>query len=487
MTQHHRGSRITGAGAWALAISGVLPWFTAGAMSQRVLGGRSWVALIAGLVALWWHYRPPRSVRVEPAVVFAGASCAGLVTGVSALIVQPAALGPSVGIVVCLVGSILLGTSAVMSLRRGAAEADETNDDTAGVDLVGDVAAVDDPIDAEQAQPIAPTTPSRARRVAKAGAWVVLVAVGVVVIWPASIGDLSAQAEPTDTYADAVALFDTTTADEPGRIYEPCESQLMTHGDRVDVAVVLFHGLTNCPKQFVELGTQLHEQGANVLILRAPGHGVANDAGDAIGGLSNVAGLTAEQLRTYADTAIDIGGGLGDDVRVLGLSMGGVVSTWVAQERADVQRVVAVAPAMTIPTVPAFLTNALRNVASKLPNIDLPGQSKLDHAYAGETTKGLAATFIMGKYVADEAYERGPAAQDVVVVLNPDDDQVDPTHLAAFAERWADHGDAVSLHRLPAVGLPHDVIDPDQPDGDVGLVYPTLLSLLADGEAPGSG
>lgn len=32
----------------------------------------------------------------------------------------------------------------------------------------------------------------------------------------------------------------------------------MTHDEKVDVAVVLFHGLTNCPKQFVELGTTLH-------------------------------------------------------------------------------------------------------------------------------------------------------------------------------------------------------------------------------------
>ena len=256
----------------------------------------------------------------------------------------------------------------------------------------------------------------------------------------------------------------------------------MTHDEQVDVAVVLFHGLTNCPKQFVELGRALHAEGANVLILRAPGHGVANGSGDAIGGLSNVAGLSAAELREYADTAIDIGYGLGDDVRVLGLSMGGVISTWVAQERPDVQRVVAVAPAMTIPTVPAFLTGLFRNVADKVPNVDLPGQSKLDHAYSGETTKGLAATFLMADFVAQSAYDRGPAAEDVIVVLNPDDDQVDPDHLAAFAERWDDHGETVTLHRLPPVGLPHDVIDPDQPAGDPDLVYPVLLALLADGE-----
>ena len=31
---------------------------------------------------------------------------------------------------------------------------------------------------------------------------------------------------------------------------------------------------------------------------------------------------------------------------------------------------------------------------------------------------------------------------------------------------------------LPTRGLPHDVIDPDQPDGDTALVYPVLVDLL---------
>lgn len=74
---------------------------------------------------------------------------------------------------------------------------------------------------------------------------------------------------------------------------------------------------------------------------------------------------------------------------------------------------------------------------------------------------------------------RTPAAADVVVVLNPDDEQVDATHLAAFADAWASTGGAVSWHRLPAVGLRHDVIDLDQPE----LVYPILTAIL-EGDRP---
>ena len=68
-------------------------------------------------------------------------------------------------------------------------------------------------------------------------------------------------------------------------------------------------------------------------------------------------------------------------------------------------------------------------------------------------------------------------------MLNPDDDQVDPVHLGGFANAWASHGGPVSLFRLPAVGLPHDVIDVGQPAGDPEFVYPILAALL-DGERP---
>ncbi len=210
----------------------------------------------------------------------------------------------------------------------------------------------------------------------------------------------------------------------------------------------------------------------------------SNDEGTGIGGVANVNDLTSESLRDYADESVDIARGLGDEVRALGLSMEGVVAAWTAQERGDVDRVVTIAPAMTIPGLPASLTRVFRNIFHKLPNVSLPSAgTTLDHAYAGQTTKGLDATFEMGAYVADEGYESSPASPDVIVVLNPDDDQVDPVHLSEFASAWAARGGPVALYRLPAIGLPHDVIDVDQPEGDPDLVYPILVDLL-DGNRP---
>ncbi len=467
--------RCTLIGGALLAASGLFPWFAAGAIATEPLRGRAAIATAIGVIVLIGAiptvraWMPRRWWRITNGV----AAMTGLALVASSAIAPPSRLSASLGMWLGLVGALLVGLAVFASVWRQDWTPPSRGD--AAEDGHGQ-----EPHDGDDEASVPPPSGRPTwRRVARATGLIVACGLGALVVWPAPTPTLRADPRPTTTYDDAVDRFDELAADE-GRlgVYEPCESQLLSHGARTAVSVVLFHGLTNCPKQFVEFGEAQFADGANVLILRAPHHGLADAAGTSIGSVANVGDLSPEALRDYADHAIDIGTGLGDEVRVLGLSMGGVIATWSAQERSDVARVVAVAPAMTIPGVPVSLTRIFRNVFDKLPNVSLPGSSKLDHAYAGETTKGLDATFAMAAYVADRAYASAPAATDVIVVLNPDDPQVDPVHLAGFADAWAAHGNAVTLHRLPAVGLPHDVIDLDQPDADAELVYPILFDLL---------
>jgi len=310
-----------------------------------------------------------------------------------------------------------------------------------------------------------------------AAALVVVVLLGAII--PVSSSNLDARPDPTDDHAAAVARFEQLTGEEEELgVFEPCRSRLLDHGERVAVSVVLFHGLTNCPEQFVEFGQELFDAGANVVVLRAPRHGLANGDGTAIGGVGKVGSLSAQELRDYADDSIDVAAGLGDEVRVLGLSMGGVLAMWTAQFRDDVQRVVAVAPAISIPGLPHFVTTAFVNLGNRLPNFSLPGSSKLDHAYAGESTGALSAMFLLARANENELTGRPAAADEVVVVLNPDDEQVDVGEVRQLVERWEDADGMVEIVDLPAVGLPHDVIDEDQPDDDVDLVYPLLVDLV---------
>lgn len=314
----------------------------------------------------------------------------------------------------------------------------------------------------------------------------VLVSAAVfLAVLPVSTAGLDARPRPADNLDAARARLAAWEQEMTGDVYEPCRSRLLLHEQRTEVAVVLFHGLTNCPEQFVEFGEQLFAAGANVVILRAPHHGLADGSGTSIGGVGSVAGLTAAELRRFADEAVDIAAGVGDEVRVLGLSMGGVLAAWVGQFRDDVTRAVAVAPAMSIPRAPSAVTTGFVNLFHRLPNLNLPGTANLDHAYAGESTKGLVATFLMARATQHSARRQGPAAGEVVVVLNPNDDQVDNVDVRRFAQRWNREDGRVDVVRLPDAGLPHDVIDPGQPAGNPDLVYPILRDLLERGAADG--
>ena len=457
-------------GGLVLVASGLFPGFVAGPIASDPLRGRALLVAVVGLVVTVAGVLAARSPTGWQ-IVCAVAGSVGLALVLVSVVDPPIELTASLGVGLCLIGSVLclVAVFAARWRHRWSPPAvEQVAEATNGSGSEREV-----------------SQRSTGRTVALAAGLVIAVAVAYLVIWPASTPRLDARPSPTATHDDAIERFEEVTAGEAElNVFEPCESRLLTHGERTEVAVVLFHGLTNCPRQFVEFATLLFDAGANVVILRAPEHGIATDDGTAIGGVENVNSLTAEALRDHADDSVDIATGLGEEVRVLGLSMGGVVAAWTAQERADADRVVAVAPAMTIPGVPASLTQVFRNVFQKLPDVSLPSSgTPLDHAYDGETTKGLGATFTMAADVADEAYGASPASPDVIVVLNPDDDQVDPVHLSGFANAWAAHGGPVSLYRLPAVGLPHDVIDVDQTDGDPEFVSPILADLL-DGNRP---
>ena len=73
---------------------------------------------------------------------------------------------------------------------------------------------------------------------------------------------------------------------------------------------------------------------------RLPRHGLADRR------VENLTPLKAEELRDCADTGVDIGCGLGEKVYVAGLSAGGTMAAWVAQNRGEVARMLLIAPAL---------------------------------------------------------------------------------------------------------------------------------------------
>lgn len=298
---------------------------------------------------------------------------------------------------------------------------------------------------------------------------------------PVSTAGLASRPVPTRDYAAAVARFEQATSDEASTVYPPCASRLYTHGERTETAVVLVHGLTNCPRQFVELAETIHASGSNVLVLRVPYHGLGTPDLADIAGVDEVGPIRAEDYRRYADETIDIAAGLGRSVRVMGLSLGGVIAGWMAQNRDSVEHAVVIAPATGLPgNVPDFVTPLFRNFFGRAPNLSLRGGgTQLDHAYVGESSHAIAHMYLLAEALRRDAGRARPAARSIAVVTNASDTQVDNEDILALADLWRRTGATVTHHEFPAaLGLPHDVVDVQQPAQRTDVVYPVLVDLV---------
>src|SRR6185503_17931811 len=153
---------------------------------------------------------------------------------------------------------------------------------------------------------------------------ILLIAVALALYLPITYHP-SAQPRPAQSYAEAVIRLAALQAKDEGlALYPGCESQFMTHDQKVERVMVLLHGYRNCPAQFHSLGMIFYERGYNVVIPRMPHHGLADVL------TTDQAQLTAAELAAYVTEAVDIAQGLGEQVMVAGISTGGVLTGWVA-------------------------------------------------------------------------------------------------------------------------------------------------------------
>jgi alpha-beta hydrolase superfamily lysophospholipase len=196
---------------------------------------------------------------------------------------------------------------------------------------------------------------------------------------------LQSHPNPAADYGEALSRFQKIQGTEGPELNPVCHSILLTHGKRTKRAVVFFHGLTNCPEQFRELGRTFYELGYNVLIPRQPRHGLADRR------VENLTPLKAEELRDCADTGVDIACGLGEKVYVAGLSGGGTMAAWVAQNRSEVARVLLIAPALGLPLRESLRAQwVMAFVFPLIPDIRIDRASAPAHAYTGFSSRGLA-------------------------------------------------------------------------------------------------
>lgn len=292
-------------------------------------------------------------------------------------------------------------------------------------------------------------------------------------ILPPSTADLGATpSHPARTYGAAMARVRAVKALEGG-VRPVCRSRLYTHGARTSHVMVLFHGLTNCPRQMLDLAQRLYADGANVLVLRAPGHGMPGDVGES-------GWVSATDFRDYAEGSVDIARGLGTHTTVVGLSLGGMLSAWSAEQHLGVSRAVILAPALRLGSVPAWVSDTFTNVFTRLPNINLPGDGEsVAHGYPpGTATYPTAELFLLGRRVLHQANGPAPPTRHLDVLINDADGTVSNEAIEELVASWRQSGRTVTLVHLPAcLGLPHDVIDVSQRGQNIALVYPVVIAM----------
>lgn len=285
------------------------------------------------------------------------------------------------------------------------------------------------------------------------------------------------------SYAEAVTAIREEIAATPHSISPEGRVILLEHGHPTQKIFVLMHGLANAPAQFSKLGQLLFEQGSNVLIPRFPAHGERNLMSEDFGQ------LTADEMLATSNEAVDRARSLGQEVIFVGLSIGGTTAAWLAQNRSDLHRAVLLSPFLAPALLPSWLAGPTEHLLLRLPNFFVWWNPRLKkanpgpaYAYPRFPTRLIGETMMLGRDVLQSSLRTAPRCGSILVVTSEADLAANNCVTATLVEHWRHHHSVeVQTYSFPrAEKVPHDFIDPHQPDQQVDLVYPVLLKLLAE-------
>src|SRR4029079_13325941 len=161
--------------------------------------------------------------------------------------------------------------------------------------------------------------------------------------------------------------------------------------------------------------------------------------------------------------------------------------TWVAQHRADVDRVLIVAAAHGTSLIPTPLTLPPAHLFKRLPNLffwwdpRVREQAGFEYTYPRFSTRTLAHAFLLGGELLAQARQNPPAARVVWVITNANDFAVSNALCNAFAAAWGKHHtNQIHTYEFPREhAIPHDLMDPADPAVRPEIVFPRLLEIVA--------
>ncbi|MEX1117892.1 MAG: hypothetical protein WEB60_03780 [Terrimicrobiaceae bacterium] len=283
------------------------------------------------------------------------------------------------------------------------------------------------------------------------------------------------------TFDTALMAFSEVAERDRFFVNDVCVATVMHHERKTRRVYVLIHGLTNCPAQFQRIAKALYAEGHNVLLPRMPYHGLTNRLSDEPGK------LRLQGIAEWAAEAIEIARGLGDEVIVAGLSVNGSTAAWIAQNRPDVKRTVIISPFYALPGVPSFLQGSLGRLLVRLPNLFLWWDPNLKQELSGPSyaaprfpTRLIGEFLVLGSAIKKASRKSAPACREIRVVLSEADIGIDLATAKVITARWKVWPERnVQEIIFPAdLKVPHDMVDPHQPDRQLEVAEPELLRIL---------
>jgi len=300
-------------------------------------------------------------------------------------------------------------------------------------------------------------------------------------LYPVKISSLVSHPRPSQNFEESLERIDILRKAEPKGVAPSGHTILMSHGKKMGHVIVFFHGFTKSPRQFEELGRQFYRLGYNVYIPRIPYHGFKEPVS------TDLERLTAEDLAVMSDEAIDIAQGLGVHITVAGISMGGVMTGWVAQSRHDVDRAVLIAPSFGPYKFPEYFLKPAINYLLMRPSYLIwwdPQKKKTlkvpEGTYYGFPSRAIGEVFRLGWYVQILGKRSRPNTHSILVITNANDHAVSEREINIVISNWQknDSSQIQSYEFLKSLNLGHDFIDPQQPNQNISAVYPKLLALI---------
>jgi len=302
----------------------------------------------------------------------------------------------------------------------------------------------------------------------------VAVAITVLYAWPLG-GDRFENGRPraidfAGAAAEAVEMAQKDGADP--QVTKECASSVLSHGAKTAKAVLMLHGYTDCPAQYSGLAKHFFDLGYNVYVPRAPRHGVLDRTAHH--------GLRADELVTYADEALNVVAGLGDEVGVIGISGGGVLATWLAEFRPDVVQHLLVLSPFYRPAssqAPGFAVQPLIVLFGSRVLPDRVQSNGFSFAALSQYLR-IAANF--------REVPENPRLTSVAVVVSPLDPFIDRDLAFRIPETLAGVNDATLVQdELPAeLGLKHDLVAPDDVGPNAAELYTRYSTIYEGGQPP---